>query len=118
MLSPPMTMEDLVNYALVAVLVLAGCGQQPEKTPGNEARTVTSAAQPTPPKPRPQPFAFDEENDLIEFHYGWSPEAAEVPVLVKRFQDELQVLKAKLLQGAKEDKALRDEEGFDFHGHM
>lgn len=113
-----MTMEDVVNYAVVAILVLVGCSQQPEGMPKNEAKTSISAAQSTPPKPQPMPFAFDEENELIEFHYGWSAEAAAVPELVKRFQSDLQTEKSKLLQGAKEVKALRDEEGFDFHGHM
>jgi hypothetical protein len=107
-----------VNYAVVAFLVLAACSQQPEKTPGNEAKTAAPAPQGTPPKPQPKPFAFDDENELIEFHYGWSAEAAAVPELVKRFESDLQTVKSKLLKGAKEDKALRDKEGFDFNPYM
>lgn len=105
-----------VVIPLAALLV--SCGQQAstavENSPGN-------AAQPAPIQPSQPPlkaFAFDEENDLIEFHFGWSAEAAAVPQLVDRFRKEMEKAKAGLIAGAKEDKAFRDKEKFEFHGHM
>ena len=113
-----MTMENMVNYAAVAFLVLTACSQHPESPPDNEAATPAPAAQPIPSEPASKPFSIDEENQLIEFHYGWSAEAAEVPALVGKFQADLQDVKAKLLEGAREDKALRVKEGFDFNQYM
>ena len=91
----------MVNYAAVAFLVLTACSQHPERPPDNEAATPAPAAQPIPSEPASKPFSFDEENQLIEFHYGWSAEAAEVPALVGKFQADLQDVKAKLLEGAR-----------------
>ena len=57
----------------------------------------TSAGQPgrrsqrRPPSRRPpKAFVYDEKNELIEFHYGWSAEAAAVPQLVDRFRKEME----------------------------
>jgi len=103
---------------ILLLALLAACQQTTDSRPANDAAYATPIAQPTPPKPQPESFAFDEENDLIEFHYGWSAEAAAVPELVKRFQSDLQAVKAKLLKNAKEDKAFRDKEGYDFNPYM
>ena len=61
---------------------------------------------------------YDEKNDLIEFHFGWSAEAAAVPQLVERFRAEMDKEKSDLIAGAEEDKAFREKEGFDFNGFM
>jgi hypothetical protein len=63
-------------------------------------------------------FVLDEKNDLIDFHFGWSAEAAAVPALVARFQAEMKKARDELVAGAKEDKAFRDKEGFDFNGYQ
>ena len=95
-------------------LALAACGQPSESAPANEVAEATPA--PKPDAPPAKAFAFDEKNDLIDFHFGWSAEAAAVPQLVARFQAEMNKAKDELVAGAKEDKAMRDREGFDFHG--
>ena len=105
-----------VLVPLTALLV--SCGQQVTPAVGNSSG---NAAQPAPtqePAPVTKAFAFDEENDLIDFHFGWSAEAAAVPRLIGRFQEDMAKAKAQLLAGAREDKALREKEGFEFHGHM
>ena len=71
-----------------------------------------------PAEPAPKAFAVDEKNGLIEFHFGWSAEAAAVPQLVNQFTKEMNKAKADLIAGAEEDKAFREKEGFDFHGFM
>jgi hypothetical protein len=60
----------------------------------------------------------EEKNDLIDFHFGWSAEAAAVPALVSRFTAEMDKAKTDLVASAKEDKAWRDKDGLDFHGFM
>lgn len=105
-----------VLVPLAALLV--SCGQQATPTVGN---TSDNAAQTSPPQqqaPAAKAFAFDEENDLIEFHFGWSAEAAAVLQLVERFQKEMEKSKAGLIAGAREDKAFRDKEKLEFHGYM
>ncbi|HEU0311663.1 MAG TPA: DUF4163 domain-containing protein, partial [Sphingomicrobium sp.] len=68
--------------------------------------------------PTSKAFAYDEENELIEFHYAWPAEAAAVPQLADRFRNAMEKEKAGLIAGAEEDKAMRDKEGFDYHGYM
>lgn len=96
------------------ILMLAACGKQPAQ-PTNE--TAGSAPTANPAAPAPKPYVYDEETDLLEFHYGWSAEAAAIPQLVQRFRAELDRVKAELLTNAKADKAERDKQGFPFNGY-
>src|SRR5687767_7585091 len=93
-------------------LLLAACGP----SPANEA--ATTAPSTTTPRPPPKPYSADEENELIEFHYAWSAEAAAVPQLVDRLREDMAKAKAELIAGAEEDKAMRAEQGSEFHGFM
>ena len=99
-------------------LALAACGQPSDSLPANKAIEANPAPPAPPPAPEAKAFAFDEKNDLIEFHFAWSAEAAAVPQLVSRFQAEMTKAKDELLAGAKEDKAFRDKEGYDFNGYQ
>lgn len=102
-----------MKAALALISLLAGCSQQPASPPANEA--VAPAPAPA-RKPVADAFVLEEKTDLIEFHYGWSAEAAAVPELVKRFKAEMDKAKAELVTIAKEDKAFRDKEKLDFNG--
>jgi hypothetical protein len=104
-----------MKLASLLAATLASCSQQPATSPANHAAEAAPA--PTPAAPAAKAFVYDEENDLIEFHYGWSAEAAAVSRLVDRFSRDMGKVKADLIAGAREDKAFRDKEGFDFHGH-
>ena len=106
-----------VAFAALA-LALAACGQPSESAPANQQVERGSANRVAAPAPPPKAFVFDEKNDLIDFHYAWSAEAAAVPQLVSRFQAELKKAQDDLLAGAKEDKAFRDKEGYDFNGYQ
>src|SRR5688572_32948518 len=89
-------------------LLLAACGPQ-GPSPANEAAATAPAA--TPAQPSAKPFSADEQNDLIEFHYAWSGEAAAVPQLVDRLREDMAKAKVELIAGAEEDKAMRAEQG-------
>lgn len=101
--------------AAVASLV-AACGQASQPAIPNQVAEAPAAAKPA--APAPKAFVFDEKNDLVDFHFAWSAEAAAVPELVTRFQVEMKKIKDELVAGAKDDKAMRDREGFDFHGYQ
>lgn len=104
-----------MKLLFLPLALLSACGQPTEAPRGNEAMP---AELPTAAAPAPKAFVFDEKNELIEFHFGWSAEAAAVPQLVARFQGQLDKRQAELVAGAREDKAMRDKEGYDFNGHM
>ena len=97
-------------------LTLAACGQPSESAPANQAAEAEPA--PKPAAPPAKAFSFDEKNDLIDFHFGWSAEAAAVPKLVSQFQAEMKKAKDELIAGAQEDRSFREKEGYDFNGHQ
>ena len=97
-----------IAFASLA-LALAACGQPSESASASQATQPEPAPAAAPPaQPPAKAFVFDEKNDLIEFHFAWSAEAAAVPQLVGRFEAEMKKAKDELLAGAKEDKAFRD----------
>ena len=104
-----------MKHVFPLLVLLSSCGQQPAPSPSNQAADAAPATKPA--APAATAFVHDEKNDLIEFHYGWSAEAAAVLQLVDRFSKDMNKAKADLIAGAKEDKALRDKEGFEFHGY-
>ena len=103
---------------LFPIACLAACGQQAEAPLENHSNHASPPVAAQPPQPAAKPFAANEKNELIEFHYGWSAEAAAVPQLVERFRKEMAKVKADLIAGAEEDKASRGQEGVEFHGYM
>ena len=105
-----------MKLALAAALasLLAACGQASQPAADNQVAEAPPATRPA--APAPKAFVFDEKNDLVDFHFAWSAEAAAVPELVTRFRAAMEKVKAELLAGAKDDKAMRNKEGFDFHG--
>lgn len=106
-----------MKAAVAFVLLLTACRQQPAPIAENSIENAAPAAQ-AEAGPAAKAFEFEENSDLIEFHYGWSAEAAAIPQLVERFRNDMARVKAELLKGAREDKAMRDKEGFDFNGYM
>lgn len=104
-----------MKHALPLLVLLSSCSQQPAPPPSNQAADAAPATEPA--APAAKAFVHDEKNDLIEFHYGWSAEAAAVPQLVDRFSKDMNKGRTDLIVGAKEDKTLREKEGFEFHGY-
>jgi len=85
---------------VLPILMLAACSQQPAPLPAN---ATEAAPTPNAAMPAAKPFEYNEDSDLIEFHYSWSTEMAAVPQLVARFQAELEKEKADLTKLAAAD---------------
>ena len=107
-----------MRLSIPILALLAACNNQAASMPKDNVAVPTLAAEPAAPAAKAQPFVYDVENELIEFHYGWSAEAAALPQLVARFQAEMKKAESGLIGGAKDDKASREKQGFDFHGFM
>ena len=104
--------------ALITALLLAGCSQQAPQPVNEPATTEPAANRPGPSGPAATAFVAEEKTDLIEFDYSWSAEAAAVPQLVDRFRKDMAKVKAELITGAEEDRAMREKQGIEFHGYM
>jgi hypothetical protein len=107
-----------VRLSILTLALLTACNNQAAPAPTNNVSSAAATTEAAQPEPNAKPFVYDVKNDLIEFHYGWSAEAAAVPQLVARFQAEMKKRESELLSGAKGDKAAREKEGFDFNGYM
>ena len=113
-----MTMENQVKPYCLVLLLLAACNKGPATPAASETNSAVATTAAGSAAPMAKPFVYDEQNDLIEFHYGWSAEAAAVPQLVDRFRMKMEQLRAELLKNAQADKQSRNEQGFEFHGYM
>lgn len=96
------------------LILLAACNRQ-NPLPANETAPAAPAAKPA--EAAAKPFAYDEENDLIDYHIAWSAEVAAVPQLVDRFRAAMEKNKAELLATAQADKAEREKQGFPFNSY-
>lgn len=109
---------DPMKVVIPLAALLASCGQQAVPRAENSSAQTAQAISPKPPGSPAKAFVFDEKSDLVEFHFGWSAEAAAVPQLVARFRKDMAKAEADLIGGARDDKASREKEGFDFHRYM
>ena len=100
--------------AASVALALCSCGKASEPAPANHTAEAKPEAKPA--APAPKAFEFEEKNDLIDFHFGWSAEAAATPQLVTRFRAELEKAKAEITDMAKTERAWRQKEGLEFGG--
>jgi hypothetical protein len=95
-----------MKAVLAIPLLLAACGQA--ATPDNAANPakVESLVPPDREAPVPAAFAYDENRDLIEFHYSWSAEMSAVPQLVAKYRAEMGKEKVALKKLAAADNNL------------
>lgn len=107
-----------MRIIILAVSLLAACNNQAVPSATNNGSTPAAAAKSKAKGPQSKAFVRDVQNELVEFHYGWSAEAAAVPQLAAKFRKEMDQAESDLIAGAKEDKASREKEGFDFNGYM
>ena len=79
--------------AAALACLLAACGQasQPATEQSGRAKAPPAAKPAAPP---PKAFVVDEKNDLVEFHFAWSAEAAAVPELVNPLPRRMEKVKA------------------------
>lgn len=104
-----------MKRALPLAVLLATCTQQSASPVANQTTRDAPAAHPAAPSAKA--FVYEEKNDLIEYHFGWSAEAAAVPQLASRFRAEMDKDKTEILANAREDKAFRDKEGYPFNSY-
>jgi Protein of unknown function (DUF3298). len=107
-----------VRLEIFTVTLLASCNNQAVPSGTNEVAATSAAAQDDRSSRKAKPFVRDVQNELIDFHYGWSAEAAAVPQLDAKFRKIMDQAESDLIGGAKEDKASREKEGFEFNGYM
>jgi hypothetical protein len=107
-----------VRLSILPLALLAACNNSAAPQPTANAEKPAPEVGQAATEPKATAFVYDVENDLIEFHYGWSAEAAAVPQLVARFRKEMEKTESGLLAGAKEEKASLEKQGFDYHGYM
>ena len=110
-----------MRRAFLLIAALAGCGEQTAEPQSAEPASVASvpanqvnvATQLT---PRPsEPHSVEEENDLYSFSFSWPGSIPQK--LESRFKAEESKLKAELVAGAREDRAERAKQGFEYHPH-
>lgn len=107
-----------MKATLPLALFVTACGQQASST-ANQAAGIEPAAEVSKSvAPAAKAFVAEEKTDLIEFHYAWPAEAAAVPQLAERLHNDMAKVKADLIAGAEEDKAMRERQGAEFHGYM
>jgi hypothetical protein len=107
-----------VRLTILPVALLASCNNQAAPSTTNNGAAPAASVPIEASEPSAKAFVRDVQNELIEFHYGWSAEAAAVPQLAAKFRKEMEQAESDLIGGAKEDKASREKEGFDFNGYM
>nr|WP_294848077.1 DUF4163 domain-containing protein [uncultured Sphingomonas sp.] len=106
------------RYALlIATLATAGAACSRVESQGSVG---TDSVQPPPPAilstgGPANAVVIDEENDLINFHYEWSKDAAAIPALDAALRKDMEEVKTDLLTSARKDKAARDAAKFEFH---
>jgi hypothetical protein len=103
-----------MKAAILLAIRLAACSQSAPE-PANDSKAAEPTSRPT--APRPNAFAYDEKNELIDYHFGWSAEVAAVPQLVDRFKATMEKDKAELLASAKADKAEREKQDYPFNSY-
>jgi len=100
-------------------LLLASCHspQTRDQINAMEANGEIESDAPTPPAATrvAKAVSIDRKDDLVEFHAGWPAEAAAIPALDERFRAEATKALDALVDGAKEDRAMRDKDGLEFH---
>jgi hypothetical protein len=105
-----------VRLSILAFILLVACGRR-EAPPAEKQVSAPQAVTAKPAQPPAKPFELTEENDLYSFRYGWPAEAAAIPQLSEQFQEDMEKMKAELVAEAKEDRAARNSDGYEYHPH-
>jgi hypothetical protein len=110
-----------MRAAILLIAALTGCGERTAEprsvdhalnatVPANQVNVATKLNR------RPsEHHSVEEENDLYSFSFSWPGSIPQQ--LESRFKDEEKKLKAELVAGAKEERAEREKQGFDYHPH-
>ena len=105
-----------MRVSLLALTFLAACHEQ-SVTADDADSPKAVLAERVPVRLTAVGPKADSDDDLYEFDYAWSPEAAAIPELAARFGADMEKLKAELVSGAKADRDERAKVGYDYHPH-
>lgn len=103
-------------FAAVGMLAASACSAgQPD--PANAANAVQPAAEAKPPAAPGKPVELRSETPLITWEAAWPAEVNAIPALEKLIREPAEKALAEYTRDAREDKARREKEGFDFNGY-
>ena len=100
--------------AACALAAIACNADQP--APTNEANAVQRAAEAT-PAPQGKPVVLKSETPLLNWEVSWPAEVNAIPALEKSIREPAEKALADLTKQARDDKAQREKQGFDFTGY-
>lgn len=111
----------MIRALPLAVLLLAACNAPAPDARAREADSAAPEPQAEVPQPPVPPAPADgrrveDKNDLLEFTYAWPAEAAAIPALAARFEQDLERQRRDAAEGANADKEARGADA-PFHGH-
>jgi hypothetical protein len=87
----------MIRKSLAAALLFAAaCSDQ-------QAKEETSTKQASAPSADAKPKLVEEKNEVLEFTYGWPAEVEAIPILKKRFEEDLAAQRKQALATAQED---------------
>lgn len=104
---------------LFLVLTLCGCHSEKarERIRDMEANGMLDGSPAPKPTAAAKPVTIERDDDLVDFHFAWPAEAAAIPAIDSRFRAEADKALAELVNGARDDKAMREKDGFEFNGY-
>ena len=100
--------------AAACALAATACNVD-QPAPANET-TVEPAAE-APVAPQGKPVELKSETSLLNWEVSWPAEVNAIPALEKSIRDPAEKALAELTKQAREDKAEREKQGFDFNGY-
>ena len=101
--------------AAACALAATACNAD-QSAPANEANAAQPEAE-APPAPQGKPVELKSETPLLNWEVSWPAEVNAIPALEKSIRDPAEKALAELTTQAREDKAEREKQGFDFNGY-
>lgn len=99
--------------AAACALAATACNAD-QPAPANETTTVEPKAE-APPKGKP--VVLKSETPLLNWEVSWPAEVNAIPALEKSIREPAEKALADLTKQARDDKAQREKQGFDFNGY-
>jgi hypothetical protein len=108
------------SYACVALACLAACSSPDELADDvgvEETASVQGAATASAKATGGAARAISQEDDLFIFNQSWPAEVGAIPALADKLDRDAKAVRADMLEEAREERQMRQEEGFPYHPH-
>ena len=109
-------MKGIIFIALGALAATA-CNAEPQPA-ANEGEPAQNAATSAPPSVQGKPIELRSESPLLTWEASWPAEVNAIPALEKLIREPAEKALADYTRDAREQKAQRDKDGFDFNPYM